>query len=163
MRAFKHLTHLKTLVISVNRLLSLHQDIFVNLNQLDKLDINGNIFCNFHFLNVSLKYLSYVGLSLNWDFFPFLNSSTLSAIKTFPVIYLKMHKSGKAHFRNVTSVTFDGFPRLQTLDMEDIILGQQSLDNVLIGLAESKHTQQDLRIDLHIKSLHEKKNFLNLN
>ena len=156
MGAFKHLTHLKMLDISENRLLSLHQDVFVNLNQLDKLDIIGNRFRNFHFFNVSLKYLSYVGLSLNWEFFPFLNSSTLSAIKTFPVIYLITHKSGKAHFRNVTSVTFDGFPCMQTLHMEDIILGQQSLDNVLIGLADSKHTLQDLRINLHIKSLNEK-------
>ena len=68
MGAFKHLTHLKTLDISENRLLSLHQDVFVNLNQLDKLDIIGNRFRNFHFLNVSLKYLSYVGLSLEFHY-----------------------------------------------------------------------------------------------
>ena len=154
--AFKYINQIEILDISMNNLHSVQHDILVNLQNLLELDVSLNKLYDLYFLDVRIKTLIDVKLSLSCDHFPCLNLSILSPVRKFPLENLKLKKLSRFCHRNVTSDALKGFPNLRVIDLTDVSLNQWSLDNVLIGLVDSKRSLQNLKMNLNVKSLHEK-------
>ena len=148
--AFEYFDRLETLLISRNLLHSVPYQKLSPLKHLQNLDLSGIHLTVLDFQNVDFKNLSSLKISENK--FVIVNGSTLSSIRKFPLTYLQMNK---CRIRYLSSNALSGLPKLEVIDLRYNGFDQLSLNNSLLGLAESNLTLREIYIGLEIKTLDE--------